>query len=156
MPLSVAVPFALPLAILDMLGGSELLVIFVLVLIFFGAEKMPEFAKGLGKAIREFRKAAAGVEQEFKKAMEEEPATKPTYTPTPTILPPQSAPTPQVATAPVSPIPDPYSVAHHSGTAPTSTNPLPTSPTTPTAPNDGLPATPAPSAGSTEPHVDAG
>lgn len=88
---------ALPLAFLDMLGGSELLVIFLLVLIFFGGEKMPEFARGLGKAIREFRKAAAGVEEEFKKALEEAPAKRqPTYPPavppTPSILPPRAAP----------------------------------------------------------------
>ncbi len=96
MILSVALPSP-TLALLDMLGGSELLVIFLLVLIFFGGEKMPEFARGLGKAIREFRKAAAGVEQEFKKAMEDEQPkpNPPVYAlPTPTIMPPSPAATP--------------------------------------------------------------
>jgi TatA/E family protein of Tat protein translocase len=61
------------IAFLDSLGGSELIVILVVVLIFFGGEKMPEFARGLGKAIREFKKAAGDVEQEFKRAMDEAP-----------------------------------------------------------------------------------
>lgn len=61
------------IAFLDSLGGSELIVILVVVLIFFGGEKMPEFARGLGKAIKEFKKAAGDVEQEFKRAMDEPP-----------------------------------------------------------------------------------
>ena len=67
------IPPAATIAFLDSLGGSELIVILVVVLIFFGGEKMPEFARGLGKAIREFKKAAGDVEQEFKRAMEEAP-----------------------------------------------------------------------------------
>jgi sec-independent protein translocase protein TatA len=62
-----------PIALLDSLGGSELMVVLVVVLIFFGGEKMPEFARGLGKAIREFKKAAGDVEQEFKRAIDELP-----------------------------------------------------------------------------------
>jgi TatA/E family protein of Tat protein translocase len=54
-------------------GGTEILVIMVVVLIFFGGEKLPGFARGLGKAIREFKKATAGIEEEFKRAMEEPP-----------------------------------------------------------------------------------
>ncbi len=68
------------LAIFD-LGGTELLIIMVAVLIFFGGEKMPGFARGLGKAIREFKKATSGIEEEFKRAMEEpppRPAVRPT------------------------------------------------------------------------------
>jgi TatA/E family protein of Tat protein translocase len=62
-----------PIAFLDSLGGSEMILILVVVLIFFGGEKMPEFAKGLGKAIREFKKAAGDVEHEFKRAIDELP-----------------------------------------------------------------------------------
>ncbi len=60
-------------------GGTEILVIMVVVLILFGGEKLPVFARGLGKAIREFKKATAGIEEEFKRAMEEppKPAIKP-------------------------------------------------------------------------------
>ncbi len=40
------------------IGFSELLLIFIVVMILFGAKKLPEFARGLGQALREFRKAA--------------------------------------------------------------------------------------------------
>ncbi len=43
------------------IGGQELLIILFLVLILFGAEKVPKFAKGLGEAVREFRKAAKDI-----------------------------------------------------------------------------------------------
>lgn len=60
-----------PLAILDFLGGGELILIFTVVLIFFGGEKLPEFARGFGKVMKEFRKAANEVEREFKNALDE-------------------------------------------------------------------------------------
>jgi TatA/E family protein of Tat protein translocase len=91
-----------PLALLDSLGGSELIVVLVVVLIFFGGEKMPEFARGLGKAIREFKKAAGDVEQEFKRAIDELPE-KPTL---PSLK--QAAPlVPQVRVDPPAPVPPP-------------------------------------------------
>jgi len=45
------------------IGFSELLLIFVIVMILFGAKKLPEFARGLGQALREFRRAAKEVEE---------------------------------------------------------------------------------------------
>ena len=60
------------LAFIDGLGAPEMVLIFVLVLVLFGGQKLPEFARGLGKSIREFKKAAAGVEEEFKRALEED------------------------------------------------------------------------------------
>jgi len=48
----------------------EMLVIFVLALMLFGGKRLPEVAKGLGKSVREFRKAASGVEDEIRKAMD--------------------------------------------------------------------------------------
>ncbi len=50
------------------LGGPELLVIFVLVLVLFGAKKIPEFAKGLGKGMGEFKKARQEFENEITRA----------------------------------------------------------------------------------------
>lgn len=61
-----------PLAFIDGLGGPEMMLIFVIVLVLFGGQKLPEFARGLGKSIREFKKAAAGVEEEFKRALDED------------------------------------------------------------------------------------
>ncbi len=43
------------------LGFGELIVIFVIALIFIGPKKLPELAKGLGKGIREFQNAAKGL-----------------------------------------------------------------------------------------------
>src|SRR5687767_9555991 len=60
------------LAFIDGLGAPEMVLIFVLVLVLFGGQKLPEFARGLGKTMREFKKAAAGVEEEFKRALDED------------------------------------------------------------------------------------
>ena len=56
------------------IGGPEVLVILFIFLLLFGADKMPGMAKGLGKSIREFKKAASSVEDEIRRAMDEEPA----------------------------------------------------------------------------------
>ena len=40
------------------LGGGEIVLIVALVLILFGARKLPELAKGLGQGIKEFKKAS--------------------------------------------------------------------------------------------------
>ena len=47
------------------LSGSEIFVILLAVLIFFGANKIPEFARGIGKGIREFKKAADDIKAEI-------------------------------------------------------------------------------------------
>ncbi|MBE7538841.1 MAG: twin-arginine translocase TatA/TatE family subunit [Opitutaceae bacterium] len=41
------------------LGGMEILLILAVVLLLFGAKKLPELAKGLGKSIKEFKKASS-------------------------------------------------------------------------------------------------
>jgi sec-independent protein translocase protein TatA len=46
------------------LGTTEILLILLVVLIFFGAKKIPELAQGLGKGIREFKKATREIETE--------------------------------------------------------------------------------------------
>ena len=49
------------------LGGSELFLILLVILVFFGAKKLPELAKGLGQGIREFRKASKDIQEEVEK-----------------------------------------------------------------------------------------
>jgi len=44
------------------IGVPELLLIILFILIFFGAKKIPEIAKGLGQGVREFRKAVRDVQ----------------------------------------------------------------------------------------------
>ncbi len=46
-------------------SGGELLVIGIFIVIFFGAKKIPEIARGLGKGIREFKDAAREVKKEI-------------------------------------------------------------------------------------------
>ena len=46
------------------LGTGEILLIILFIVIFFGARKIPEIAKGLGSGIREFRKAARDIQEE--------------------------------------------------------------------------------------------
>ena len=47
------------------LGGQELLIILAIVIILFGAKKIPELASGLGKGIKEFKKASKDVKEEI-------------------------------------------------------------------------------------------
>lgn len=49
------------------LGVPELLIILLVVLVFFGSKKIPELAQGLGKGIKEFRKATREVEDVVEK-----------------------------------------------------------------------------------------
>jgi sec-independent protein translocase protein TatA len=53
------------------LGGQELILILLIILLLFGAQKLPELAKGLGKGIKEFKKAQNEIEEEFNKTMDE-------------------------------------------------------------------------------------
>src|SRR5437762_13387173 len=50
------------------LGGWEVVLILAVVLILFGAKKLPELAKGLGQGIREFKKASSEVTSELQRA----------------------------------------------------------------------------------------
>lgn len=59
--------------LLGMPGAMEWVVIGLFVLVFFGAKKIPEFAKGLGKGIREFKDAVKDVKKEVDDAGKEVP-----------------------------------------------------------------------------------
>jgi len=49
-------------------GGWEMVVIAIVILLLFGAKKLPELAKGLGQGIREFKGAVDGVKDEINDA----------------------------------------------------------------------------------------
>ncbi len=66
---------------LGMIGSTEILVIAVVVLILFGAKKVPELMKGVGTGIREFKKASRDVQEELHRAMDEVERTPPAPTP---------------------------------------------------------------------------
>ena len=55
------------------LGGWEVLLILLVVLIFFGAKKVPELARGLGKGIREFKDATTGIKKDLEEGINSEP-----------------------------------------------------------------------------------
>ncbi|MEX0780418.1 MAG: twin-arginine translocase TatA/TatE family subunit [Balneolales bacterium] len=60
------------------LGGLEWMVIILVVLLLFGAKKIPELAKGMGQGINEFRKASAEIRSEIDKGTKEEAQAKKT------------------------------------------------------------------------------
>jgi sec-independent protein translocase protein TatA len=86
------------------LAGPDLIVILLIILVLFGAKKLPELARGMGQAVKEFQKAKDEFNDELHKAGKSEtevakPDVKPaesivarteTQT-TPTITPPQPA-----------------------------------------------------------------
>ncbi len=78
-------------AMLGMSGG-ELILIAVVALVLFGANKIPTFMKGLGQGIKEFKKASGDVHNELERAMEEPPRR-------PAPVTPVSAPAPVAAKA---------------------------------------------------------
>ena len=63
------------------LGGGEIILILALVLILFGAKKLPELARGLGQGIKEFKKATRDVTDEVSASMNETPAPPSKQTP---------------------------------------------------------------------------
>ena len=59
------------LAFIGGLGGQEMIVIFLIVLLLFGAKKLPELARGVGKSMGEFKKAREDFEREITRSEEE-------------------------------------------------------------------------------------
>ncbi len=49
------------------LGTPEILFICLVILVLFGAKRIPEFMQGLGKGVREFKKAARDIQDEIEK-----------------------------------------------------------------------------------------
>lgn len=55
------------LAFLQNIGMSELLVILVIALLLFGAGRLPEIARSIGKAFQEFKKGFKEIDEDLKK-----------------------------------------------------------------------------------------
>ena len=81
------------LGFIDFLGGPELMMVLVIALLLFGGDKLPELAKGIGKSMREFRKATGAVQDELRRAMDE------FETETPSIMPPKPT-SPEIKSTP--------------------------------------------------------
>ena len=54
------------------MGGQEIILIFLAILLLFGGKKIPELMRGLGKGIREFNTARASIEGEIREGMRAE------------------------------------------------------------------------------------
>lgn len=61
---------SLQIAFIQNFGTQELILIFLVVLLFFGAKRMPELFRSFGKSIKEFKKATSDVQEDFRTAME--------------------------------------------------------------------------------------
>ena len=59
------------LAFLQNINGPEILMIFLLALLFFGAKRLPDLFKSFGKSIKEFKKATSEIEDDIRTAMDE-------------------------------------------------------------------------------------
>ncbi len=97
------------------LSGGELILVLAAVLILFGAKKIPDFAKGLGQGIKEFKKASREVQEEIERAGEE------------LHSPPPPPPTPRAPEATVPVTEAPGTPPAHEPAAPVTSGTTPTS-----------------------------
>lgn len=58
--------------LIGMPGWTEMLIIALFVIVFFGAKKIPEIARGMGRGIREFKDATKEIKDEIKEGAKEE------------------------------------------------------------------------------------
>src|ERR1700745_4477747 len=66
-------------------AGPDLIIILLIILVLFGAKKLPELARGMGQAIKEFQKAKDEFTDELHKAGQPDTAAKGTQTPPSTV-----------------------------------------------------------------------
>jgi sec-independent protein translocase protein TatA len=65
-----------PVLLFSLPGGSEWILIVLIVLLLFGGKKIPELMRGIGKGIREFNDAKTTVKSEIEEGMKEKPVNK--------------------------------------------------------------------------------
>jgi sec-independent protein translocase protein TatA len=76
-------------------GGFEVVLILVVILVLFGSKKIPDFARGLGQGIKEFKKASREVTDEIQNAAADtpqKPAANGQSPPVPTVSQPSNPP----------------------------------------------------------------
>lgn len=135
-----------PLGFIEGFGGSEVLLVMFIVLLLFGPDKLPGLAKGIGKSVREFKKAANSVEEQFKQALEEEeekdkppvprgPVAQPPLPPhkLPPYIPPVPPPKEPIVLG------EPTKMAPFTPLGPAAQPPPPAPPSKPQPPVDGQP-----------------
>ncbi len=77
------------------LGGTEVVLILAVVLILFGAKKIPELARGMGQGIKEFKKATKEVTDEIQNAQDDSHSAPPAPRPSKTISQSSDSPSPK-------------------------------------------------------------
>jgi len=60
------------MAFLQNINAPELILIFLIVLLLFGAKRLPELFKSLGQSVKEFKKATSNIEDDIRNAMDAE------------------------------------------------------------------------------------
>src|SRR3954454_5950317 len=88
-------------AMFAMLNGWEVVAILAIVLVLFGAKKLPELARGLGQGIKEFKKSSREIQDELNEAMDVNAPPPPPRQPQ-QILPAQATPQDINVTSPAS------------------------------------------------------
>ena len=78
-------------------GGPDLIIVLLIILVLFGAKKLPELARGMGSAIKEFQKAKDEFSDELHSAGKTDPAKPDVRTPAATV--PRIENTPTASTA---------------------------------------------------------
>ena len=58
-----------PIAFLQNLSTPEIVIIGAVILLFFGAKRLPELVRSLGTSVKEFKKATSGIEEDIRTAM---------------------------------------------------------------------------------------
>jgi len=86
-------------------GGWEIVLILAVVLILFGAKKLPELAKGLGQGIKEFKKATNEVSSEITTAMDDNRYSQPRQIDNPPANKPVESAQSTPATSPTATVP---------------------------------------------------
>lgn len=79
------------LAFITNIRGTQLFIIVLVILLLFGTKRLPEIAKGFGKALREFRKSASEAEEGFRESLGDERAGTKSTSATKTEEPAQTA-----------------------------------------------------------------